>query len=412
VDQSRLSDQGILSNKGKQPLIIGAVTDSLPYLPARDGFRVYEANILANLAKSHDVHLISLLRLGDDEHLAWARRHFASVTTIVDEKHSLPSRVASFACTYYSGRPLHYRSSFSKTISDQSSSQKWNVLHVAGEFVGGLIPPTLKLPMVLSLHDAYSLRCRQIAELSTSTVEKFYYRLLVPLEERYARKTFHRFSKCVYVADADLEVARSLGVSNAAVISNGVDTSYFTPTDVPIRTNTIIFHGNLSYPPNVRAVQDMIAEVMPVVRREIPEVVFRVVGATPDPKVLEFSRQGLIELISSPADIRPSLEDGAVYACGVRFGTGLKNKLLEAMSMGKAIVSYEEAVSGIRCTNDEHMIIVKTPESFAASILELLKNEKLRNRLGSAARQLVLKEFSWSSRALEFENLYLNAKNV
>jgi glycosyltransferase involved in cell wall biosynthesis len=390
-------------------VIIGAITENLPYLPARDGFRVYEANVLAKIAQRHEVHLISLIREGDSEHLGWARRRFASVTGIPTRSHSLISRCANFASTFFAGKPLHYRSELANAISTGAKSQHWEVMHVAGEFVGGLIPSNIQLPMLLSLHDAYSLRCKQDAELATTLRNKTYFRILGPLEERYARLAFPRFSKCVYVADTDLDAVKKLGIANGIVIPNGVDTTYFAPTGEPVSENTLVFHGNLSYPPNVRAVLDIVTEVMPTLRAHLPDIVFRIAGANPVEEIVQLSRQGFVDLIATPPDIRPSLASAAVYICGVRFGTGLKNKLLEAMAMGKAIVTYEEGASGINCTEGEHMIIVNSPEEFAERTLELLRNKKRRDQLGTSARKLVESQFSWDSRALEFERLYLEA---
>lgn len=391
---------------------IGYVSQEMPYLPAKDGFRLYAANILSRLSKSNTIDLITLFRPDDQKHLEWLTPHCSTVRTIPIRNHSMPGRLANFVSMGLTGRPHHYIDQMQQTVGDGMRNGRWDVLYVEGAFVAGLIDETIPIPKVLSIHDAGGLRAREMLECDLDLRTKLEYRVRKYTDPRYERIVYPRFDSVVVVAERDAAYLRELAPhANFTVISNGVDTDYYRPSEIPKEANVIVFHGNLAYSPNLDAVQEFSRGILPLVRRTLPSARFRVVGAAPSKEILDLAAREGIEVLPNLPDLRPVLSSASVYACAVRFGTGVKNKVLEAMALGLPVVAYEPgSTSGIECENGKHLLTARCREEFASGVIDLLTHAEKARQIALAAREFVSSKYSWESRAQRFEELFAAAR--
>jgi polysaccharide biosynthesis protein PslH len=94
-------------------------------------------------------------------------------------------------------------------------------------------------------------------------------------------------------------------------------------------------------------------------------------------------------------DLRPLVQRAAVFVVPLRAGSGTRLKILEAMAMGKAIVSTRIGAEGIALVDGEHALLADTPDAFAEAVVRLQCDPALRRRLGTAARELVEHEYGW-----------------
>jgi len=150
--------------------------------------------------------------------------------------------------------------------------------------------------------------------------------------------------------------------------------------------------------------------ILPELLKSNPELEFCVVGSNPSQSIKDLATADKIKLVASPADLRPFIDDAAVYVCAMRLGTGMKTKLLEAMAMEKPIVAYPEAVDGIEGAEESNISIAQDHQDFISRAQSLLDSPERRISMGREARSLVLKRYSWNSRASELESLLLECK--
>lgn len=387
---------------------IGFVSQALPYLPSRGGFRLYGGNLIRVLSRRHEIDLVSLMQDDDEQHVDWAKPYCSSITTFPTKRRNAPLRFASFASSYLWGRPIHHRKQIAAVLQDGLLARKWDVLHIEGPYAGGLVPEQLPVAKVLSLHDSWTLRCDEMLQCAHNLREKLDFSLMRIHEQRFERLVYPRFESCVVVADRDAQAVRETAPeANVAMIPYGTDSEYFHPVQVPKEEATLVFHSHLGYAPNIEAALEFANQIFPLILREVPNAVFQLVGAAPGPKIQALASRRGIRLSADLPDLRPAVCSARIYVCAIRYGTGLKSKMLEAMAMRMPIVAYHPGSTvGIDCVYGKHLLAAETSQQFAAHVLDLLRNPSKADQLAQAARELVEGKYSWDSSARAFEDLY------
>ena len=169
----------------------------------------------------------------------------------------------------------------------------------------------------------------------------------------------------------------------------------------------LVFHSHLGYAPNIEAALEFANDIFPLVRAQVPAAVFHLVGASPGPKIQELSARAGIMISANLPDLRPAVCAAQVYVCAIRRGTGLKNKMLEAMAMRLPIVGYPGAMVGLEgSVPGEHYVLAQDPQEFASHVVDLLRHPQRAEKMAAAGRRLVEQEYSWESRARMYEELY------
>jgi glycosyltransferase involved in cell wall biosynthesis len=384
---------------------IGLVSQALPYLPSRGGFRLYGGNLIRQLSRRHQIHLVSLLIEDDHEHLDWARQYCASVRTIPVRRYTRLLTPLSLVYSHFSGTPLQQLWPMRRALRECAAT--WDVIHVEGAYAGGLVQPELPIAKVLSLHDSWTLRCSEMLKCAQSFRERLYYTFLSYEEPRYERLLYPRFDRCTVVAEPDVEeVRRTVPSARVDLIPYGTDTEYFHPVSVQKQKHTLVFHSHLGYAPNIEAALEFANDILPLIQRRVPDATFHLVGAHPDPKITELASRPGIRISANLPDLRPAVCSGQVYVCAIRHGTGLKSKMLEAMAMQMPIVGYPGAIVGLTGVPGKHYLVAQNAQEFAAHVVDLLEHPARAEQLTRAGRELVETEYSWESRARAYEELY------
>jgi polysaccharide biosynthesis protein PslH len=145
---------------------------------------------------------------------------------------------------------------------------------------------------------------------------------------------------------------------------------------------------------------------MPRIKREVPGLTLTVVGRDPYPTLVELSKRDPSIIVTGRVDdVRPFMEEAAVYIVPLRIGGGTRLKIYEAMAMEKPIVSTSIGAEGLPIRNGEEIILADTPESFAEAVIGLLRNEVLASELGKRGAARVRADFGWDAVSQNFANI-------
>jgi sugar transferase (PEP-CTERM/EpsH1 system associated) len=221
----------------------------------------------------------------------------------------------------------------------------------------------------------------------------FFFNLEYKKVKKYEKYVFDFFDKKIIITEHDKKYLPVKNKKNLYVIPNGVDTDYFSPVNVK-KEYDLLFTGNLSYRPNVNAVEFLAKNIIPIVKKKYPNIRTLFVGASPCRKILSLKSDN-IEIIGWVEDIRTYYSKAKIFVAPLKIGAGLQNKLLEAMAMELPSITTKLVQNGIGASLNNPLLIAETPEEFASSIIKLLEDPDTANRLGKNARQYVLNNYNW-----------------
>lgn len=207
-----------------------------------------------------------------------------------------------------------------------------------------------------------------------------------------------RHCAAVALVSADEARAADLPDGKAMAIGNGVDVAYFCPR--PRRPGAgprFVFTGTMDYRPNVDAVCWFAREVWPLVRRDLPEAQFVVVGRDPAPTVQRLADIPGIEVTGSVPDVRPYFGDATAAVVPLRIARGVQNKVLEAMAAGRAVIGSPGALEGLSLALGSEAVQAGTPEQWARAMKRLAEDDAHRRSIEEAARAAVEQRFTWDA---------------
>lgn len=222
---------------------------------------------------------------------------------------------------------------------------------------------------------------------------------------RYENLIFDYFDQHTIISEQDKQLIYHPRRQRIHVIPNGVDTSFFEPKGSDATVYHVAFTGNMSYPPNIDTAEFLALEVMPMVRKQIPGATLLIAGAAPHARVRQL-KGDLTTVTGWLDDIRDAYRQATVFAAPMRIGTGLQNKLLEAMSMQIPCVTSRLANNALGAEHGKHLLVANGARNTAQALLRLLQNETERKEMSFAGREFVVKRFSWESSVDQLETVF------
>jgi glycosyltransferase involved in cell wall biosynthesis len=229
----------------------------------------------------------------------------------------------------------------------------------------------------------------------------------------YERRACEIADRVVAVSETDARALRALVPGLApVVVPNGVDMALCTEEIPPLAEENgpsegdLVFTAKMDFRPNVDAVQWFAQEILPLILEKAPQTRFWVVGKDPHPRLAPLAENPAIVMTGWVDDVRPYIAGAGVYVVPLRMGGGTRLKVLEAMAMGKAIVSTTVGSEGFEVVSGQQLVLGDTPRDFAAAVLNLLGDPENRVRLGSVAREFARNGYDWPIIVPMLEQVY------
>jgi O-antigen biosynthesis protein len=196
-----------------------------------------------------------------------------------------------------------------------------------------------------------------------------------------------------------------LRVTDAA--PTGADTGYYSPGDrLQVERNTLLFVGFFKHLPNVEGILFFLREIYPLIKQKIPDVRLYIVGANPPPGVTEYETDSSITITGFVDDLREYYAKATAFMVPILRGAGTRVKIFEAMAAGIPIVSTTLGAEGIAVADGDDILLADAPEAFAERVIALLSNPDLQKDLAVNARNLVVEKYDWASIARDLAREY------
>ena len=418
------------------------LTPQLPY-PPQQGTTIRNFNLIKHLAPRHEITLLSFGTPDELENAAPLRALCRRIEIAPYPTRSLAQRAWTTLTSPLPDMALRLRSDAMHTLIDSLRDESFDIVQieviemaryglaskiknrkpVLSHALSKVEGETEGSKIVFDDHNAEYVLQRTAFESDARRVSRWHAALYSLIQwkklERYERQICQHAHHIVACSDADATAIAALLnpkseiqnlKSKITVIPNGVDTEFYVPSDQvcakPLAELALVFTGKMDFRPNIDAMTWFSAEILPRVRAQAPLAHLVIVGQKPAPRIRALQQQSGIEVTGWVADTRPYIADAAVYVVPLRMGSGTRLKVLEAMAMGKAIVSTTRGVEGITLTPERDAILADTPAEFARAVITLLRDPERRRTLGRAAHTLAEEKYDWRTIVPAFDQVY------
>ncbi len=379
----------------------------VPY-PPHGGVLQRGYHVLRQLSQRARVHLLAFVHpnlLPTPEKVEESRQAMAAFCAEVDYfplwvKQSRLHQAAAIATSAVSGAPFaaiaHRSRAYRSRVAGLLAGERFDVVHADTIALSQFLDHDRRPPALLTHHNIESMLMGRRAAVETQPIARRFLAREARKLEAYERDQAARYDVNIVVSDADGEALDGVAPGAArAVVPNGVDTDYFTPSTAD-QTPSLIYTGGLTMFANLDAVMHFIRDIWPLITARVPGVQFHAVGRHPPQELRDAAAADpRINVPGFVDDIRPLVGRSAVYVVPIRVGGGTRLKVLDAMAMGKAIVSTTVGCEGIDVRPGEHLAVADTPEAFAETTIALLGDPARRAALGRAARAQAEGRYAW-----------------
>ncbi len=373
----------------------------MPYspFPMTFGGALREYYIMKNLAEEHELTVVTY---GTSEEKFEMKQRLDDkineIHTISDPMARSYRRMSQlFAlCTNKSYAYWHsYKKEMQLLLDDLLAKNDFDLIQTEFSMMGNMDLKSDALK-VLDAHNVEYDNFRRMYEKSDSLLRsRFYHREYQKMyQEEIA--SFKQQDMLFTTSERDKEIIdQDVPEVPKRVIPNGVDTSYFSSSDDASEPYSLVFTGMMAYVPNDDGMLYFIDEILPLIREQIPQTKLYVVGKRPT-KALKSRAGDHIQITGFVDDVRPYIDKASVYVVPLRMGGGTRLKVLEALSMKKAVVSTSIGCEGIDVEDGESIFVQDDPAAFADRVVELLKSKEKRKRISENGYQVVKEKYEWN----------------
>lgn len=386
----------------------------VPFLPntSMSGGQTRWYNIIKYLSKKHEITLFSLIKDESERRFIPELLKYCKKVEVFTRSKS-PWTFRNIILTAFSFYPFlvirNWSPKVKKAIAAELEKGKYDLIHAEAFYVMPHLPKT----------DTPSILVEQTIEYMVykhfvDTKVPFFLRpifMIDILKLRFWELYFwKKTNRLVAVSSEDKKVMQEL-IPNIVVdvIPNGVDAEFFASKKVSKKTPPRVMYGvtNFEWLQNVEAVDTLIKDVWPIIHKNMTNVKLWIVGRLIPQSLVDLSLKNPdIEITESIADARDAYLGATLMVTPIKGSGGTRLKILEAMAAKLPIISSTIGVAGLALKNNVHAIIADDPKELAEAAIKLLKDSKLREKIGKNGQTFVKNNYDWKSVVKIHDTIY------
>mgnify|MGYP001007709241 CR=1 FL=1 len=381
---------------GQEKKNILFLTCRFPY-PLHGGDRIKSFHLIKHLAKNNKVTLVTFFQ-GKEFNNEWKKviedlgveLHIVPLKPVKAGLHSIFNNPPNYPLEIY----YYKQKSFQKVVDDLLSKNKYDLGISFFLRTADYLKDRKDLKKILIAEDCRILYQQRSYKESTTLLQKMVRYYDHKALQRFEPKTVKYFNYVTLVTNDDIDELKKYAPDGKYyLLTNGTETDYFVPNP-EIEKKHIIFTGKLSLWANYLMVEKIVNNIMPLIWKKYPNVKLLVVGASPSREVLKFASEK-VEFHQNVKSFLPYLQSAIAFIHPHKGGTGIQNKLLEAMSCGVPVITTKIGNQGINGIHRESIMLGETDVELAKLALEVMDNKELSDKLSKNARELIVQTHSW-----------------
>jgi polysaccharide biosynthesis protein PslH len=374
-----------------------------PY-PLDKGDKLRAFNQIKELSKNHEIVLCAISDTPITQQSSDMLKKYCKHVEILRLSYS--GILVNVLKSFFNGKPLQtgyfFQEKLKKQIQNLIASHQPDHIYCqllrTAEYV-----KELNIPKTIDYMDALSMgMSRRISK--GSLLLKPVLALEATRLKAFETEIFSAFNNKVIISDQDkFHILHPLN-SDIQVIPNGVDIDFFKPGNNPEKDFDLVFTGNMNYPPNIESAEYLANDIFPLILKKIPDAKLLISGANPSKRVKALASDNIV-VSGWVDDIRKSYSRSKIFIAPMRIGSGLQNKLLEAMAMKIPCITSDLANNALEAKPEEEILIGTDTADFADKAIELIRNEKFRVDLAEKAYKFVINKYNWERSTAILEKL-------
>lgn len=388
------------------------LTSRFPY-PLEKGDKLRSYHFIKGLIRNHEVHLASVSDVPvSDSEFQEVKKFCKSIKVFRIHK---PGIAVNILKAYFGELPLQtayfFNRSIQKQMFDYGKEISPDVIVCMLTRMAEYAEPFTGIPKLLDYQDVFS---KGVERRMGNT--GFFLRSILKHEAgnqlQYERNVFDLFDEKIIISSQDRDLIPHPLNSSIHIITNGVDTEYFSLTqnsgqEIPSEKKyDLLFTGNMNYPPNVESADYIVHEILPHVRKKIPDVKLLIAGANPSARVKALQSAN-VHVSGWVDDIRGSYASAKIFIAPMLINIGLQNKILEAMAMELPCITSPLANNAIGGTDGENILVAASPQQYAEKIFRLNDDKRFAQSLAAKGNEFVKKNYTWQKSIAGLEKILL-----
>ncbi len=386
------------------------LSPSLPF-PLTDGGRIRVFNLLKQITQNNDVTLLALETQPTDKNTIADVEQLGVKVHLVQYASTLPPlSPKTFFSAVFKRQPITVARYdvhvYRRKLKELLATETFDIVHYE-MFHTAQFHTETELPGVLSLQNVDSAIWHRLQSETENIFYKCAYWSQQRAFQKYERMLSAKFDVVTCTSEVDAAVfERYCAEGTVKVIPNGVDVTHFSPNHASEASAHLIYIGSMDWYPNEDAVSFFAEEILPQIQTDVSDVKFTVVGGNPSERVQRLSNMEGVVVTGRVPEIKPYFAEATVFVVPLRIGSGTRLKILEALAMGKAVVSTTVGAEGLALRDGTEILIADEPDAFANAVTRLLTNRALRQKIGTNGRDRVEQDYDWRSIAERLHSVY------
>lgn len=368
------------------------ITSRFPYpLEKGDKLRIYQQ--IKQLSKHFEIHLIST-----NEHIV-SQAQKDELNSFCKSIHIFPispwQKAVGIFWRFFDEKPFqvgyfyHYtiQRKIDKLLKTIQPDRIYCQLIRSAEYVKNYH----NCPKTIDYMDAFSKGMERRAK-SASLLKRMIFQSEWKRLSSYENSIFEYFEHRTIISEQDKNYIFHKKKDTIQIVPNGVDELFFEKENKQKDTD-IVFIGNMGYPPNITAVQFLVNNILPLLPTK---TTVKIAGSSPTSEVYKLASDK-VEITGYIDDIRDAYRSARLFVAPMFLGTGLQNKLLEAMALGIPCITTSLANNALGAIPEKMILIANTPEEFAQQIQRLLSDSDLYKSISQSAQDYISQHFTWET---------------
>lgn len=356
-------------------------------------------NMIKYLSQVHEVGLACPIKYGDEK--IQKMRDQIRLKDFIYATCEIPRTPANLLKSYLKNIPLNvYRSKADEVIDRvEAVSDAYEMIMIDHYEAFQYIPHDYQGKVIFHAHNATYLMWERFAVTGANVALRWVAKLEALRVSAYETRVCRR-ADLVFAAPNDIEMLSVLGVPKGKFLETyhlGDDSQLDLPAIKFENTkNKILYVGTLNWEANVDGLLWFLAEVWPLVQNHDASVTLDIVGGNPDQRIVEACKtiQG-VSLLGFVDDLEECFSQARVFIAPLRFGSGIKVKVLNSMCRGLPIVTTTVGVEGLEVVNFKHIAVADGIEDQARAILQLMSDKDAWEIIEKNSRELIASKYTW-----------------